>query len=89
MISCRKFTFEKISGLFRIPHPGLSTVYLSYRLHVFQIMVSSFQLITGLVVALTGTTSKDVVDVFISLRIGFLLGMKNLVSIGGGVDGLS
>lgn len=52
-------------------------------------MVSSFQLITGLVVALTGTTSKDVVDVFISLRIGFLLGMKNLVSIGGGVDGLS
>lgn len=44
--------------------------------------------VTGLVVALTGTTSNDVVDVFISPRIGFLFGMKNLVSIGGGVDGL-
>lgn len=47
------------------------------------------QLITGLVVTLTGTTSNDVVDMFISLCIGYLLGMKNLVSIGGGVDGLS
>ena len=38
-----KLPLKKTSGLFRIPHPGLSTFYFSYRLHVFQIMVSSFQ----------------------------------------------